>query len=162
MDSSAPCPKLPSVKESIPSVLLSFPRIRALLITVVATQKSLQIQETYTLLASLVGENNVIAGEFQRNELREGEFLSAYTSASGEQRRDLMTKLKEGSKKFLEGQFMNYVEKTLAAKPTEAQLGGIPTVDNKIRGFLNVKYYKNGSWSGGVEVSFSYPLGTLI
>ena len=47
---------------------------------------------------------------------------------------------------------MNYVEKTLAAKPTEAQLGGIPTVDNKIRAFLNVKYYKNGSWSGGVEV----------
>ena len=52
---------------------------------------------------------------------------------------------------------MNYVEKTLANKPTEAQLGGIPTVDNKIRAFLNVKYYKNGSWNGGVEVSSPFP-----
>lgn len=42
---------------------------------------------------------------------------------------------------------MSYVEKTLASRPAEAALGGVPSVQNKIRGFLNVKYQKNGQWS---------------
>lgn len=50
--------------------------------------------------------------------------------------------------------FMNYVEKTLASRPAEANLGGIPSVQNKIRAFLNVKYLKNGNWSNSaLEVS---------
>ena len=43
--------------------------------------------------------------------------------------------------------FMTYVEKTIASRPAEAALGGVPSVQNKIRGFLNVKYQKNGQWS---------------
>lgn len=43
--------------------------------------------------------------------------------------------------------FMTYVEKTLASRPAEANLGGIPSIENKIRAFLNVKYYKQGSWA---------------
>ncbi len=42
---------------------------------------------------------------------------------------------------------MAYVEKTIASRPAEAALGGVPSVQNKIRGFLNVKYQKNGQWS---------------
>lgn len=42
---------------------------------------------------------------------------------------------------------MTYVERTLASRPTEAALGGEPSVQNKIRAFLNVKYLKNGSWA---------------
>lgn len=49
--------------------------------------------------------------------------------------------------------FMAYVEKTLASRPAEAALGGVPSIQNKIRGFLNVKYQKNGQWpSQGLEV----------
>lgn len=43
--------------------------------------------------------------------------------------------------------FMNYVEKTLAARPAEAGLGGVPSMQNKIRAFLNVKYQKQGAWT---------------
>lgn len=50
--------------------------------------------------------------------------------------------------------FMNYVEKTLASRPAEANLGGVPSVQNKIRAFLNVKYQKGGQWSNpSLEVS---------
>lgn len=42
---------------------------------------------------------------------------------------------------------MTYVEKTLASRPTEAALGGVPSVQNKIRAFLNVKYQKQGQWT---------------
>lgn len=51
---------------------------------------------------------------------------------------------------------MSYVEKTLASRPAEANLGGIPSVQNKIRAFLNVKYLKNGNWSNSsLEVRFA-------
>lgn len=43
--------------------------------------------------------------------------------------------------------FLAYVEKTLASRPAEASLGGVPSIQNKIRAFLNVKYQKNGKWS---------------
>lgn len=42
---------------------------------------------------------------------------------------------------------MNYVEKTLASRPAEAGLGGVPSMQNKIRAFLNVKYQKQGAWT---------------
>lgn len=67
--------------------------------------------------------------------------------------------LGEGSKIFLEEQFMNYLEKTLMTRPTEAGLGGIPSLQNKIRGYLNVKYLKNGNWSNPtLEVCSSFLL----
>lgn len=43
--------------------------------------------------------------------------------------------------------FLAYVEKTLASRPAEANLGGVPSIQNKIRAFLNVKYQKNGKWA---------------
>lgn len=49
---------------------------------------------------------------------------------------------------------MSYVEKTLASRPAEANLGGVPSVQNKIRAFLNVKYQKQGQWTNpNLEVS---------
>lgn len=51
---------------------------------------------------------------------------------------------------------MSYVEKTLASKPAEANLGGIPSMQNKIRAFLSVKYQKMGQWTNlSLEVSAS-------
>lgn len=43
--------------------------------------------------------------------------------------------------------FMKHVERTLLAKPTEANLGGVPSVQNKIRAYINVKYSKMGQWT---------------
>lgn len=50
--------------------------------------------------------------------------------------------------------YMTYVDKTLAAKPAEAGLGGVPSLQNKIRAFINVKYQKQGAWTNPrLEVS---------
>lgn len=43
--------------------------------------------------------------------------------------------------------FFAHVEKTIASRPAEAALGGVPSVQNKIRAFLNVKYLRNGQWT---------------
>jgi nuclear pore complex protein Nup93 len=51
---------------------------------------------------------------------------------------------------------MSYVEKTLASRPAEANLGGVPSMQNKIRAFLSVKYQKLGQWSNpALEVSIA-------
>jgi nuclear pore complex protein Nup93 len=34
----------------------------------------------------------------------------------------------------------------------EARLGGDPSVANKIRAFLLMRYYKNGQWEDRIEV----------
>lgn len=50
---------------------------------------------------------------------------------------------------------MNHVEKTLQARPAEANLGGVPTAQNKIRAYINVKYSKQGQWTAtNLEVSW--------
>lgn len=45
----------------------------------------------------------------------------------------------EGSRKFLEQQFLAQIETALARNPREAQLGGVPSTFNKIRGFIRIK-----------------------
>jgi nuclear pore complex protein Nup93 len=45
----------------------------------------------------------------------------------------------EGSRKFLEQQFLDQIESYLARNPREAQLGGVPSTLNKIRGYIRIK-----------------------
>ena len=40
----------------------------------------------------------------------------------------------------------------MAARPTEARLGGDPSIANKVRAFLFVRYYRNGEWEDRIEV----------
>lgn len=40
--------------------------------------------------------------------------------------------------------FMMFVERTLAQHPTEAALGGVPSIHNKIRAFLDIQFRKLG------------------
>ena len=45
----------------------------------------------------------------------------------------------DGSRKFLEKQFLAQVETALARTPREAQLGGVPSTLMKIRGYIRIK-----------------------
>jgi len=145
-----------------------------------------QVTETWRLLASLVGEKDVLNGEFQRKALGEREFGNAYL-AEGEtgEKKELRRMLTRGGKEYLEGQyashfpslsllfstfpfgekliesgeclnrFMQYIEKTLASKLSSANLGGVPSIQNKIRAFLEVKYKKSNSTKDAPEWSNS-------
>jgi len=65
-----------------------------------------QVTETWRLLASLVGEKDVLNGEFQRKALGEREFGAAYL-AEGEtgDKKELRRMLTRGGKEYLEGQY---------------------------------------------------------
>ncbi|SCV71462.1 BQ2448_3050 [Microbotryum intermedium] len=131
-----------------------------------ADAKATQTTETWRLLAHLVQERDVLNGEFQRKALQERQYAAAYLNLDQDavQGAQLRKMVAEGAKQHLEEQqvadhrlflgFMTYVEKLLASRPTEAGLGGVPSLQNKIRAFLDVKYQKNGQWTNSnLEVS---------
>lgn len=58
---------------------------------------------------------------------------------------------------------MKHVERTLLARPTEANLGGVPSIQNKIRAYINVKYSKGGQWTTtNLELANNQPVWARI
>ncbi|KAH7380625.1 Nup93/Nic96-domain-containing protein [Pyrenochaeta sp. MPI-SDFR-AT-0127] len=45
----------------------------------------------------------------------------------------------DGSRKYLEGRFLEHVDEVLRRNPAEALVGGVPSLLNKIRGFVRAK-----------------------
>ncbi|KWU41638.1 NIC-domain-containing protein [Rhodotorula sp. JG-1b] len=127
--------------------------------------RSAQTTETWRLLSHLVRECDVLNGEFQRTALQERQYAQGYLLADPESQDAIEVRkmIGDGAREYLEEQFMTYVEKTIASRPAEAALGGVPSVQNKIRGFLNVKYQKNGQWSNqALEIANNTPVWARI
>ena len=127
------------------------------------------MNDTYNLLRSIVGEHDVspATGEFQRAPLNSREYAAAYllpsTSSSAvsddltqaynrPETVQLRKKIIQGSIDWLQEQFLKHVEATLLKNPTLANLGGIPSISNKIRAYVTVMHKQNGNWAAGLEV----------
>ncbi|KAK9471217.1 Nup93/Nic96-domain-containing protein [Dipodascopsis tothii] len=68
-----------------------------------------------------------------------------------------------GSRQFLEASFFQVVEHEISKYPQKAQLGGIPSVQNKIRAYLNLKYNKNGQWcKHNLEIVNDAPVWAML
>ncbi|KAL4069265.1 nucleoporin-interacting protein NIC96 [Scleroderma citrinum] len=70
----------------------------------------------------------------------------------------LRAQIAKGAREALEDQYWEAIERAIQARPMEARLGGDPSVANKIRAFLGVKYYKNGQWEDRIEIVAGQPL----
>ncbi|TFK99639.1 nucleoporin-interacting protein NIC96 [Pterulicium gracile] len=70
----------------------------------------------------------------------------------------LRKQISNGARVALEEQYWDVVERTIQSHPMEAQLGGDPSVANKIRAFLFVRYYKHGEWQDRIELIGGQPL----
>jgi len=64
----------------------------------------------------------------------------------------LRKQIAKGAKEALEIQYWDIMEKTIQSSPTEARLGGDPSVANKVRSFLLLRYYRSGDWEERIEV----------
>ncbi|KAK9454541.1 Nup93/Nic96-domain-containing protein [Dipodascopsis uninucleata] len=68
-----------------------------------------------------------------------------------------------GSRKYLENQFFALLETEIARYPQEAQLGGIPSVVNKILAYLKLRFLKNRQWTkNNLEVVNNVPIWALL
>lgn len=65
----------------------------------------------------------------------------------------LRKQIANGAREALEDQYWDILERTVQARPIEAKLGGDPSVSNKVRAFLLVRYYRNGQWEDYIEVN---------
>lgn len=64
----------------------------------------------------------------------------------------LRRQIARGSREALEEQYWDIIERTVTSRPTEAKLGGDPSVVNKIRSFLSIRHYRGGEWEDRIEV----------
>lgn len=106
-----------------------------------------------------------ISGETQTSPIHERQFANAYLMSPINSREsiNLRNKITEGSKRFLEKQFMEQLEVTIAKNLVEAQLGGIPSVQSKIRALLNLRFAENGKWVyQSLEIINNVPVWAMI
>ena len=57
-----------------------------------------------------------------------------------------------GAKTALEEQYWDIVERTIQARPQDARLGGDPSIANRVRAFLLLRFYRGGEWEDRIEV----------
>lgn len=70
----------------------------------------------------------------------------------------LRRQIAKGARGALEEQYFDILERTVQARPMEARLGGDPSVANRVRAFLLVRYYRNGEWEERIELVAGQPV----
>ncbi|KAL0950483.1 hypothetical protein HGRIS_007295 [Hohenbuehelia grisea] len=147
----------------------SYPIIHALIdasLSVSSTSKSSQITQTFHALAKITGELPSLppvehAGAHILNQPPAERRLARAYLDSNQDARDpaaLRRQIAKGARESLEEQYYDVIERTIQARPTEAKLGGDPSIANKIRAFLLVLYYRNGEWEDRIELVAGQPL----
>ena len=65
---------------------------------------------------------------------------------------ELRKQIARGAREALEEQYWDVIERTIQARPTDSRLGGDPSVANRVRAFLLLRYYRGGEWEDRIEV----------
>ncbi|XHF99045.1 hypothetical protein AWENTII_002565 [Aspergillus wentii] len=113
-----------------------------------------QLFDAYQALISITKENPNIASFSDPGAIRERQFSEDYLDETPNSRRaiGLRKRVVDGSRSFLESIFYHEVENVIAKNPREAQLGGIPTVINKIRAYIRLRAARKDLAPDGTEL----------
>lgn len=129
------------------------------------TDAASMTHQTYQFLASIVDETPVSTapehlGSFAPTAGNaERKFARAYLGDP--ERREalqLRRQITVGAQRSLEAQYWDVVQRTIAARPQQAALGGDPSIAAHIKAYLNVKFYQQGSWEPRLELIAGQPL----
>ncbi|ORY14802.1 Nup93/Nic96-domain-containing protein [Clohesyomyces aquaticus] len=95
----------------------------------------------YQALISITGENRDPHGANVASNPRERCFAKAYLDEQPNSANAVNTRKRilDGSRKFLEKKFLDEVDAAVRKHAREAQIGGIPSLISKIRGYIRVK-----------------------
>ncbi|KAJ5895471.1 Nucleoporin interacting component Nup93/Nic96 [Penicillium taxi] len=113
-----------------------------------------QLFAAYQALAKVVGEKPSIASISEPGAVKERQFVDDYLEESNNSRKviNLKKRILEGSRTFLEQKFYADMEDSIAKNPRQAQLGGIPTVINKIRAYIRLRASRKDLAPDGTEL----------
>lgn len=120
--------------------------------------RSLQSQDIWKIFIEITGESPT-------SPVSERKFAKAYLSSPQDSKEaiSLRKRITQGAKRFLEKQFMEQLELEISKHPIEAQLGGVPSVQSKIRALLNLKFSDGGKWIyPALEIINNVPVWAMI
>ncbi|KAL4803899.1 Nup93/Nic96-domain-containing protein [Aspergillus unguis] len=100
-----------------------------------------QLYDAYLALVNIIGEPTEITDISTPGAIKERQFAGEYLNEApkSQQAVNLRKRIVEGSRTFLEKSFYSEIEGAIAKNPREAQLGGIPTVVNKVRAYIRLR-----------------------
>ncbi|KAJ5631698.1 Nucleoporin interacting component Nup93/Nic96 [Penicillium longicatenatum] len=116
-----------------------------------------QLFDAYQALVNIVRESPSITGASDRDAVKERQYATDYLEESSKSRKaiNLKKQILEGSRGFLERMFYTEVETLITKNPREAQLGGIPTVTNKIRAYIRLRAARKDLAPDGTELQMN-------
>lgn len=107
-----------------------------------------QLSDAYIALQEITDENNA------ENHLKERQYAPAYLNenSNAQDSIKLRKQILEKSRTYLEKAFYRELESMVEKNPREAQLGGRPTVLNKIRAYVRVRAARHDLAPDGAEL----------
>ncbi|KAF2860313.1 NIC-domain-containing protein [Piedraia hortae CBS 480.64] len=95
----------------------------------------------YRALICITGEDGSKTRPSDPGAIRERQYAQDYLddNAAGKAQRAIRTRIINGSRTFMEQHYLTQLEQTVAKYPREAQIGGIPDVIGKIKGYVKVR-----------------------
>lgn len=110
--------------------------------------------EAYRALINITNESPNVTSLSEPRALKERQFADEYLdeapNSSGSMK--LRKKIINGSREFLEQLFYKEIENIVAKNPREAQLGGIPSITNKIRAYIRLRAVRRDLAPDGTEL----------
>ncbi|KAJ2926873.1 hypothetical protein H1R20_g10202, partial [Candolleomyces eurysporus] len=147
---------------------ISYPVVHAFIDASIATSsdpRSSQVTQIFHILSKITGEPPALppiehaSAHIINTRLFERKFARVYLgNADSRDAVGLRQQIAKGSREALEEQYWDVLERTVQARPSEARLGGDPSISNKVRAFLLVRYYRNGEWEDKIELVAGQPL----
>lgn len=108
----------------------------------------------YKALAEIVGEKADTANAPDANLPKERQYATDYLDDTPNSRRAfaLRKRIIDGSRRYLEKQFLTQLEAAVAKNPREANLGGVPTATNKVRAYVRLRSIRKELGADNVEL----------
>ncbi|KAG9956868.1 NIC-domain-containing protein, partial [Aureobasidium melanogenum] len=100
-----------------------------------------KLVDAYKALANIVGESPDFQTSSDPRAIKERQFAQDYLDDAPNSRKafDLRKRIIDGSRRFLEKQFLAQLETAILKNAKEAALGGVPSVINKVRAYVRLR-----------------------
>jgi nuclear pore complex protein Nup93 len=113
-----------------------------------------QIVDSYDALIDITKENPEVQSLTEPGAVKERQYSSAYLDENPHSQKTikLRKQILNGSRAYLEKAFYREVDSTVEKNPREAQVGGRPTLMNKIRAYIRVRAARKDLAPDGTEL----------
>ncbi|KAF9048132.1 nucleoporin-interacting protein NIC96 [Hymenopellis radicata] len=137
---------------------VSFPIVHTFM-HVAASLNTPQILQTFHILSKITSEPPAVPVGMINPPILERRFAKQYLGNQDDKDATALRKqIAKGAREALEEQYWDVMDRTIQSRPTEAMLGGDPSVENKVRAFLFVRYYRNGEWEERIQIIAGQPI----